>query len=464
MDEFPGGSFGHGLAGLAAGAARSYFNARRKAAKARERAVRDAQNDPTTGQRYAKDAPVYKKYKRFDIDKVGRGTIDTMHYILGGYELPAVSTTIGTVPYKYLVSEFNPGTGGMVPIAQRSKGATDNVCKSLAPLHIYDLNFCSPETRDTQIQYPVIATSQCQDINSRMWTWSKENQFVSPTGSAMQSGNDPWASSLHIQPRWQLQNMEGAYQTNNSLDAHLNRFYRKSIDIRMILYGCEKLATEFDVRIIQIMDPKMCPDYPVSLSNVASATPGTSFSDLDTFKSKWSDLVRPWVINPALRDVERQTAKHKPWFRTVLKKRVTMGEQVSTVENIPCREIALHLDINELNDTRWDDTGYTLKAGNTAYDNVPDGNVTDGQVLNNNLNGHEKVWFTKRYYLMIRAMSPSDVSESSGQDVATGIPAAQQWKDNGSTNWNPTGLVAHNYIPSYDLIARTYFMTNMGVA
>lgn len=397
-----------------------------------------------TGQRYVRLPNRYKRFKRFNIDKVTRMPLQSFEYILG----TSNSTTPFAPTTKYLVSEFNPGSGGFIPCGFKVGTGTPE-SGDYHPMHIVDLNYFNPRSTDNMGNYPIVSTTGSGDANARKWVWSDTNKWIpARTGSVAVNGSR--------EARWHLRPPDGNYADLASFTG-LNRnhvsVFRKSIDIRMMLYGCHKMATEFDVRIIQILDPKMCPDYQ---HNIYDQTAGLDDSELLTFKNRWSNLIRPWTVNPIIRGMDKDAPRNDVrWFKTVMKRRVSIGETTTSIESVPSTEIRMHLDINEKNSLIWDHTGL---VENTDRDAPPNVNADEG-VSAVPAESHEKVYYTKRYYLLIRALAPVDVASTSSDADVDGTKAIGTFFES-----NGASTAVQNFVPSYDLCARTFFLTTTAVA
>lgn len=398
----------------------------------------EKQMDQASGLRWRDAGRSSKRVKRFSMGKILKSNIFPFEYQLGQF-------TGTDLAQKHLVSEFDPGTGGCILIPNRSGEAPfdDGTLnkEGMSPMHIFDLNYYAPEFLDTPTAWPAAATNQTTNRNARHWVWSHTNQFI------------PYLSNSANGPRWWLNDADGYFANYPGSQVHSNKVYRKSIDLRLMLYGCTKVETEFDIRIIRILDPEMCPDYESSLTNT-----GASFK-LQDFQQRWQNLCRAWSINPLLKGVEPGPKPSKKWFETVMKRRVKIGEQTSSIEALPTAMTSLHLDINELNNLQWDENkGFVTEEGDAAYDNVPvaDDDVVDQPSLNSNQ--REKVYYTRRYYLLVRAIATRDARDTGGQDGGSGGIGGSDiaYYAEGAP------LAKLNYTPSFDLVARTYWLTQHG--
>lgn len=372
--------------------------------------------DQGTGLRRYVTRKVVGGRKKYQLRKLINSTVNVTEQCLGIRE---VSTE--DLLNKHLVSEYNIGRGGFISIAQNSE-------KDATPMHIYDLNHYVGTAPDTVGNWPVTAVNGTNtDINSRAWYW-KQNHW---NPLRYHSG-----TALNLEPRWYINEPRTeAQQSHNS-----TKVYRKGIAIDYMLYGTTAMPTEFDVRVIKITDPRMCPDY----------RPVQDGADLDTFRQNWQNLVRAWCINPMLRGIEPGPSPVKPWFRTIAKKRVSVGEKTSDIESVASVQGRMYVHINEAQRYAWDDKDFDHEADDAAYDNVP---KVDDEGSNDNFK--HKPYYTSRYYLLIRALSPMD-QKVSGQDGAvSGDQYENQFQDVGIT---------YNYCtPSYDVAVRTTFLTINGV-
>lgn len=358
------------------------------------------------GYRRAVVRKVVSGRKKFDLSKLVRSQVNYTEQCLG------IQSEAGVWSRKHPVSEYNPGTPGYIPLSHHT---AFNTC----PMRVFDLNYYVGNTNDdTYAAGSYETTNQCEDINSRQWYWKTNNTF----------GTDPGFRWYINEPRTQRQ------LYNPSV-----KVYRKGISIDYMLYGCVKQATEFDIRVIRITDPKMCPDYEHSL---------TSGSDeLKEFQQNWQNLIRAWMINPVLKDIEPGPKPVKRWFKTIAKKRVRLGEQTSNIESVPTAQGKIYVRLNEVNDYSWTLKDFSVESGNAAYDAVP--NVDD----NGSNDGFKHLpYYTSRYYLVVRALQPVDTtaSGSGGQDgTATESPVLG-------------ASAAFDYTPSMDVAIRTHFLTING--
>lgn len=355
--------------------------------------------------------------KKTNIGKLLRSTINYTEQCLG-------VDRGGTLMEKYPVSEFNPNRGGAMTIGMDS-------AQNWTPMHIYDLNLYIGATNDTSTNYPNTSVTQCNDINARSWVWTNDNAW-----NAMKN-TTPTTEQL----RWYINEPRTNTQTSNPS----TKVYRKGIAIDYMLYGCKKMATEYELRVIKIQDPKMCPDFPVSLVDTAQST------ELATFRQNWQNMIRMWTINPMLRGVEPGPKPTKPWFTTIAKKRVTIGEQTGDIESPPAIQGKMYIKINEAQRYAWDMKEFTVESGDVAYDGVPS---VDDNATNNNF--RHKPWFTSRYYLLIRAVSPVETTVIGGG----GVDGNSTGETNTWPGWFITqGVGEFDYRPSYDLAVRTTFLT-----
>lgn len=302
-------------------------------------------------------------------------------------------------------------------------------------MHCYDLNWIMPTypganaVSDDATLYPALTTPQNEDINQRAWVWGADNY---------------WKTLVHDNltgtPAVYTKNEEIRYSVEPGVTNYLpggvsstirrTKVYRNWIDIQYMLYGATSNPVEYDVRVIKIMDPRMCPDYEGKLEDVA----GADETELTDFQQNWQNLIYGWTNNPMLRGIEPQPRATKRWFRTVAKKKVIVGERTTDVETVPVVKGSIRVALNEMNTLTWGNKGYSMTNidTNQEYDDVP--NVDDLRVLATK----ERPYYTSRYYLLIRA---SDYVVNDNSVNSTFVD-----------NRNP--IANHG---SYDLIVRTKF-------
>lgn len=386
--------------------------------------------DQSGGLRRSVHRKVYRKVSRFNINKLNNSDNSYQCQQLGLRLRPDPRT----LKQKHLVSEFNPTQGGKICIANMSSA-------SQTPMHIYDLNFlCTYDTSDSRAYYPIYAAAgRNTDVNARAWVWDNSNVWspdlytFGASGTPVRLGDYSAGGGVGTgdEPRYYIDNPRGApapYSYNTE------KVFRKGIDIKFIAYGCRKMPTEMEFRVIKISDPDMCPDNPDSYS-----TP----DHLELFKQNWQNLIRAWTQNPVLKGVEPGPKAVKKWFKTVAVKRVRLGEQTGAIDSIPCIQSGIKVDLNQLIRYSWDTNNFTLETGQAAYDNIPQ--VEDAN-NNTNFNKHGRPYYTSRYYLLVRALSCVDAS-AGGEDVdEMGADLGQDW----------------NYTPSYDLVIKNKFIVKTG--
>lgn len=373
--------------------------------------------------------------KSFNLSKLLRSSIFpwTQHLVL--QTETAVSTPMGTKLADCLVSEYNPATGGCVPILNSTSWGR-------GPMHLYDLNFVQLAAvgQDLATTYPTVATSQCTDINKRAWVWRPSSgDFAALNGYATVAG-----ASNTVAPRWRC--LAADFAADNMRNRYV---YRKGICIDYMFYGCQKMETEYDIRVIQVMEPFMCPDYQESLSNTAPDL-------LDTYKMRWQNLIRAWTINPMLKGtVTAEVVKDKKrWFKTVAKKRIRVNEQSADTDQVQCVQGRIYVPVNEVNDMNW-------AIGQQLSPNYETSNVKETDTLPNTTNNFDlnatmnvKPYYGRRYYLLIRALCPYN-STTSGEFTEEGFASATD------PVFTLDGRTSVKYIPTYDLNIRTTFMAQV---
>lgn len=354
----------------------------------------------------------------------------------------------GSGIYKHLVGEFNPNTGGFVSIGKKIYNGTTITDANYAqlPCHVYDLNFFSGSRNDNATNFPVNTTTQCQNTNSRMWKLGPGSTFI--TGGTAQRQCEAVRYSI-INPRTLVQ------------DQNPSQFvYRKFIDIKYQVFGCVKMPTEFDIRVIRVLDPKMCPDYPISLTNTGSTAANPGSNDLDEFKQNWQNLMLSFTVNPLLRG-EPGPEPVKRWFKTVAKKRVTLGEQTADVETVPCVSGSIRVNLNRKYDYSWSMRGFDYQDLGGQQNDIPQGVYDSALNLDDQKENDafiHKPDYKDRYYLVIRALCPVDTGAGTNQDTSVG----GNEQDFSTFNDQGLGGDSRNYTPSYDLIVKTGFATVNG--
>lgn len=369
------------------------------------------------------------------VKKVNRFSFKRLESADTRLQVQCLGTKNGSGGYllRHPVFEFDPGRGGYLAICKQSAASTDSPLQGYTPMHIFDLNmFETADVRDSPTTYTGVSLSHCDNINARAWVWTNTNKWSQYVRRATESGPvELYTDSL----RYYTQDHRG----NAMIDSYrANKVYRKGIDCKFVAYGCTKMPTEFEFRIIRITDPNMCPDNPNSL--------GTE--DLRTFQQNWQNMVRSWTINPILHGVEPQPRAVKPWFETVCKRRFRVGEKTTEIDSMPCVEGSMYVALNQLVRYAWNDRSFVVETGNAAYDGAPDVEATD---VNTNVtfNEHGRPYYTSRYYLLVRALSPVDcvpLTNDGDQDTIIEEDKSADWK----------------YMPSYDLVLRTLWLNKTG--
>lgn len=398
----------------------------------RSRDVETDTVDQDTGLRRFVARKVVGGRKRFNINKLLKSTVEHTEQCLG---LRDCGAAIGDFHFKHPVSEFNPGVGGFYPICQQ----TD---MNWTPMHIYDLNLYVGNLSDAKGNYPLRATSQNDDVNARAWIWLNNNKWT-----PLRNGD-----TATDEPRYYINEPRTSVQSSTPQS---NKIYRKGIAIDFMAYGTNRMATEFEFRVIKIMDKDMCPDYPMSLTD----TDGESA--LKDFQQNWQNMIRAWTINPMLRGVEPGPKPAKPWFRTIASKKIRIGENSNLDSGVPTAQGKIYIHINEAQKYGgWDDTGFTVEAGDAAYDDVP--NVDDEA---GNPNFLYKPYYTSRYYLLVRALSPNNIAANTWNATSSPNNCIKGFEPT-NNNAGPLGLGSLptfggvlDYCPSYDIAIRTTFMT-----
>lgn len=408
--------------------------------------------DQGRGDRYIRLRKRSGGRKPFRISKLLRSTCEPIDVSLGWrVVVSATGADVTADSSKYLMSEFNPGSAGFMPILQCSKNADllnkygINMTTGCLPMHVYDLSYYPAKVEDSVYSTPSSGGTDanrniCDDTNSRAWFFAEDKRFHAiGTGYGGNVG----------QPRYRI------------VDANLNslttlpnnsKVYKKGVCVDMMCYGTKKMPTEYDIKIIRITDPIFCPDYIGQLS----------VNDYNRVKQGWEALVRGYVCSPLIRGVEPRP-RLRNWFKVVCQQRVKLGEQTSEIDNVTSTQLRLYAKVNEVQNMAWSKSGFTVDG------NVPDtAPMVDDAAVNYQMD--YKPWYTSRLYLVIRALSTFDNATAAGTDPAanndqmtgdTGIPAIS-YRDlsgvTGSYLGNTGGMVPADYIPSYDLIVRQKYV------
>lgn len=407
-------------------------------------------NDNGLGNRWVKTA--YGGRKRFKLMKLLRSGIKEVEQNLGMY-----NTVAGALTTKHLISEFNLGVGGFMGICKDSNS-------NCTPMHVYDLNVFVGATNDTRANWPAYATNQTDNASARAWCFKNDNKFYELfTGSANMTTLRTESGYTSHEPRWFIDDPDGTNLSSNPS----SRIYRKAIDVRYQLYGCKRMTLDYDVMVIRVTNPKMCPDYLATLTN----------EELTQFQQGWQNLVRGRCINPMLNGIEPGPQVSK-WFKIVARKKVKIGEDTTNADFMPSVTGKIHVKLNEVNDYAWEDTrGFNVESGDGLFDTVP---VPDDNGSNNTFS--HKPYYTSRLYLVIRSTGTIDQAPAGGtaplqtlnqdsenvngqNDDYNTVSAAQ----NGWYGFWPSGIpiqvAASSFGPlysqgSYDLAIQTRFLVN----
>lgn len=381
----------------------------------------------------------YGGRKRMKIMKLMTSGVKSVEQNLGVYN--TVSTTFTK---KHPVSEYNLGTGGFMGICKDSNA-------NVTPMHIYDLNMFVGASQDNPINFPLYSTAQCSDANQRAWVFGNDNKFYGLNTDLTNFTKDtPYTNH---QFRYFVDDPRGNNLTQNPSE----KVFRKSIAINYTLYGAKYMSLEYDLKVIKITDPAMCPDYLATLSN----------EELKKFQQGWQNLIRAQTINPMLLGVE-PGPKLKRWFKVVASKRVKIGEVIDA-NIMPTVTGKIYVKQNELNNYAYDQMrNFNVETGDATYDNVP---APDDNAANNTF--VHKPYYTSRYYLMIRCTGTVDQSRN-GQDGANPHTSANSTDittaPNGWYGFWDDGIPPRSAAPdsynilgtqgSYDLAIKTFFLVN----
>lgn len=355
---------------------------------------------------------------------------------------------VNNVWNKQLVSEFDPTKGGYVAICKKLGGIAVDAENSNGswvqlPMHCYDLNFyIGNKDWDDFSTFPAKSTEQCDNINSRMWVMGIKDGKPHWRVGHIPAGTtnwDQWHNECN-NVRWFIDNPKNSIaKTSQNI-----RMYRKGIDLDLMLYGTAKQATTFDIRVIRITDPRMCPDFDGDLKD----DPTSSSTDLQDFHQNWQNMITPYVVNPLLKNEPGPVSRR--WFETVAKKRVTVGER-SNIETLPCVRTSLRVNLNKVYNYAWSNKNFNLQTGINMFDGAL---PQDGADMGANEAFVHKPYYTSRFYLLIRAMCPLDTTTTAdNQDDNTDDPAVginnRLFDDRGHAP------AVTSWIPTYDLMAKT---------
>lgn len=413
------------------------------------------------GNTYKRVRTAYGGHKRAKIQKLINSTIFPVEQILS---VQSSTQSIQNVEDRmHPVSEYGLNGGYMGICTDSNSNST--------PMHVYDLSYFIGNDADTmtkrQTTVPLGGSTQNDCPNARSWFWASNGKFrqlcgKSVTSYRMLKGGDAFADTSGTWPGaggaeipfgvtmkthgWRFKDPKFT-----PITVEPDKVYRKSIDINFMVYGCKKMPTTYDIRVIRITNPQMCPDYPNGASN------STDFAK--QFDNAWKRLVYGYTANPLLKAVEPGPPAVKPWFRTVAKKRITIGEQTSDIDRIQSIQGRIHVKLNEVNAYNWTLEGHNVTAGEAAYDEVPFTNADD-QTGTDQMKKHP--WWTSRYYLLIRALSTVDCASTA---TTAGDNGGQGTNVDGITNttavgWQgfaDEGILETDYQPSYDLSISTKF-------
>lgn len=404
------------------------------------------------GSRYYRERPVKAGRKKFKLMKLVSANLEWIEQQMGvkrdvvsGNAAGGVITALdNNWAGKHLISEYNPNTGGCVPIFKNTE--TDDL-----PMHVYELNTYVPGFEYNSLNYPLRATNQNADINAVAWVFRNDNKFY-PLGAVTRlPANNTLGTLGPYHAAWYVNDAKNLVQDQVPPGTKL---YRKGICVDYMFYGTRKTMMKYDIRVIKILDPKFCPDYDTNLTiNDASAP---NVNHLDDFRQCWQNLVRPYCINPMLKGIEPGPQVPRRWFKTIAKKTITVQEQMGDVEQVPSVQGRLYINLNEVNNMAWDQKGYEVESGDVAYDVPPDVEQDAGNVEYDTFNNtkHTKPHWKARYYLVIRALCPHDQAAASAVDLPL---------ENATHNFEFSGRTNVDYTGTYDLAIRTTYANLMGI-
>lgn len=392
--------------------------------------------------------------KKWSLRKLLNGTVVTQTQNLG-----IKNWTDQNWVYKYLVSEHNLNAGFT------SIGKATSMTSAELPMHVYDLSFVVGSSPDNKTNYADTSTTQNSNINARAWYLKTDSTFA-PLNDV---GNTR-------QPRWMIDRPDN---TQLPVDDP-TKIYMNSIDIKYQLFGTQKMPMEYDIMVIRITDPIMCPDYPNNLQDV-SATDNQSLKD---FKTGWSKLIYPWTVSPIMRGMDEPGPMNmRKWFNVVAKKRVKVGERTQ-LDTVPRVSGSIHVNVNELHDHTWSSKNFNApgegRGAGDFYDNPA--TVVDDSV---NAQWQNKPYYTSRFYLVIRALGTVDTAaaQAGGEDPNSVLAPFDDYEAPIQGGAEPiynvdtpvfigaahlprfisTGTTACEYNGSYDLIIRTKYSKVNGV-
>lgn len=398
--------------------------------------TQDYSKDQSKGLRTGYSGRVVRGNYRFNPYKALKSGINHVTCVLQS------TTQNGT--FKHLVSEYDPHRGGYVSMCkklyQSANPATAEDHVQL-PMHVYDLNFYPGDNDDNNTNFPPNATNQCTNINSRMWKFTPGATFTAGHAAAGNAENE--CESV----RYIIDNPKTA---NNDTQQNI-KMYRKSIDIKFMLYGCTQVATKYDVRVIRITDARMCPDFQGSLTMPPAGKPvdAGEETNLRDFHQNWTNMMNDFTVNPLLKGEPGPQTRR--WYTTVARKTIDVGEQTPDIETINSVQGSIKVNLNKVYDYAWSNYNFEPDNINNRFDGalpVNDNKANEAFV--------HKPYYTSRYYLVIRAMCTVDTSVNTefnkDQDINLGVAfRARTFDDKGHTS------TVCRYMPTYDLIVRTHW-------
>lgn len=457
-------------------------------------------------------------YKKPRISKLFRSNIEPYTLALGWKQ------TLGSGAInrncKYMITEFNPGVGGLLPCAYNSNvpdfgnvlttsvapnpglmtiTQVDNnrsyrynpVIESY-PMHVFDLNAVPYATSagrtfgDSIHAYDVEFSTMNTDLNSRGWVFCKLNtskdtsgQFNDPKaenytsvkygfapirslygGNATATGGDVYID----EPRYEHVQRDIRHPGSTSINASGSRLNPLSRTNKLYKKG---VFIDFN----GYSCVKQPVDWDIRVIRCLDKRYCPDYKDVlqdderKQVERAWMNLVYPYMSNPMLTKEDNPT-RVKKWFKTVCKATLSLPEQTGDADVIPSQRARMYAKINEVLNFAWDQKGETV---NYDLEGVPR-NVTEDSSPNN------KPWYTSRLYLVIRASSrmdtrwsaagstqrPGDVNMD-GSNILTGTWAWRRSEYNTLTltdkyNPDPGGFIAPNYTPTYDLVVKCSYL------
>lgn len=415
-----------------------------------------------------------------------------------------------------LYGEWDPGRPCLINLENTAELLTYNELNATAvhytPMHLYDLSWAPVQTNRgaaggeaTDHYDPAAPTLNPENI-SNVWkfngnavngvsnTW---NCFATVGGISVpmalhKSTDDDDYNDITLNDTFDAVTKYNCQQIRWIETAHKNgppsfqetygsKVYNKSLTIKYNVAGCRSTPTKVELRVIKLNTPWMHPSYSTEFG--ARGTEEQSF-----YLAEWSRMIRGMCINPLARGELPQPVpgmKHK-WFRTLAKKVINFPEASADRGTIPMVSGQFHININQLQDHAWKQSGRGDNLGYSAYDST----ATVNQLDFGTFALSQRPWFTNRILLLVRAVVPhqfilkrnmrqterdtvdtnigqTDDLEGNGMRYETGNPAdtsnAMDGDLNNDGNFNQLDYNEYlkNFCPSYELnITKSFVSIN----